>query len=94
MNGFNSSDNAAIRTFNLAGVVISLGMLGISLFLSTEVPLSTKGFWAIGVLMMALSLVNFVKYRFDERLTNDRLQRLEDARNERLLSEYASKDDV
>ena len=87
------SQNALIINFNLAGILISLGMLTLSVWL-TPIDLATKGFWAIGVLMMALSLVNFVKYRFDERLTNDRLQRLEDARNERLLSEYAYKDDV
>jgi hypothetical protein len=84
------SDNATIMFFNLAGVVIALVMLTASLYLSTDVPLSTKGYWAIGVLMLCLSLVNFVKYRFDERLSEDRVQRLEDARNEKLLSDYVS----
>ena len=86
------SDNSLIRNFNLAGVVIALGMLALSLWLSTEVPLATKGFWGIGVLLLALSLVNFVKYRFDDQLTRDRLQRLEDARNERILTDYVDRD--
>ena len=86
------SDNAVIMFFNGAAVVIAYAMLGLSLYLSAEVPLATKGFWGIGVLMLTLALVNFVKYRFDDRLSGDRLQRLEDARNERLLSEYVSDD--
>jgi hypothetical protein len=32
--------------------------------------------------------VNFVKYRFDARIAEDRLQRLEDAKNEKLMEEY------
>lgn len=84
------SDNALIMLVNLAGVAIAYGMLGLSLWLSTEVPLATKGFWAISILLLTLALVNFVKYRFDDRLSEDRIQRLEDARNEKLLSEYVS----
>lgn len=74
--------------FNAAGMLAAYVLLGISLWLSTDVPLSTKGFWGIGILLLTLSLVNFVKYRFDVRLSEDRLARLEDARNEKLLAEY------
>ncbi len=84
----NRNDNGLIMGFNLLGVVIAYGMLGLSLYLSPEVPLSTKGFWGISVLLLTLALVNFVKYRFDERLSADRLTRLEEARNEKLLSDY------
>jgi hypothetical protein len=84
----NRSDNALIMFFNGAAVLIAYGMLAVSLYLSTEVPLSTKGFWAIGVLLLTLALVNFVKYRFDDRLSEDRIQRIEDAKNEKLLSDY------
>jgi len=38
--------------------------------------------------LLTLSLVNFVKYRFEERLSEDRIQRLEDAKNEKLLEEF------
>lgn len=88
------SDNTVIMLFNLAGVVIAYGMLGLSLYMSPDVPLSTKGYWGIGILLLTLSLVNFVKYRFDERLADDRIQRLEDAKNEKLLSDYVSDDDI
>jgi len=87
------SDNALIMFFNGAAVLVAYGMLGLSLYLSTEVPLSTKGFWSIGILLLTLALVNFVKYRFDDRLSEDRIQRLEDARNEKRLSDYVSDKD-
>ena len=85
----NQSDNALIMFVNGVGVAIAYGMLGISLWLSTDVPLATKGFWGMAVLMLTLALVNFVKYRFDEKMSADRINRIEEARNEKLLSEYA-----
>jgi hypothetical protein len=86
------SDNALIMTFNGIAVVIAYGMLALSLYMSPDVPLATKGYWGIGILLLTLALVNFVKYRFDDRLSEDRIQRIEDARNEKLLSEYVSSD--
>ncbi len=84
------SDNALIMLFNGAAVLVAYGMLALSLYMSPDVPLSTKGYWGIGILLLTLALVNFVKYRFDDRLSEDRIQRLEEARNERLLTEYVS----
>ena len=82
------TDTALIMFVNGAGVAIAYGMLGISLWLSTDVPLSTKGFWAMSVMMLTLALVNFVKYRFDAKISEDRLARLEDAKNEKLMADY------
>ena len=82
------SDNSLIMFVNGAGVAVAYGMLGISLWLSAEVPLATKGFWGMAVLMLTLALVNFVKYRFDEKMSEDRISRIEAARNEKLLEEY------
>jgi hypothetical protein len=73
---------------NGLGIAVAYGMLGISLWLSTEVPLATKGFWGMAVLMLTLALVNFVKYRFDDKMSEDRIQRIEDAKNEKLLTDY------
>ncbi len=84
----NKSDNSLIMFINGLGVVVAYGMLGISLWLSTEVPLATKGFWGMAILMLTLALVNFVKYRFDEKLSADRINRIEEARNEKLLEDY------
>ncbi|MEO0402861.1 MAG: hypothetical protein AAF214_10840 [Pseudomonadota bacterium] len=81
-------DNTVIMMFNLVGVAAAYILLGMSLWLSTEVPLSTKGFWGIGILMLTLSLVNFVKYRFDNQQRVDRINRIEEARNEKLLEDY------
>ena len=81
------SDNALIMLVNLAGVAVAYGMLGLSLYLSPDVPLATKGFWGISVLLLTLSLVNFVKYRFDQRIRTDRLARIEEARNAKLLED-------
>jgi len=86
------SDNALIMFFNGAAVVVAYAMLGLSLWLSPDVPLSTKGYWGIGILLLTLALVNFVKYRFDDRLSEDRITRLEAARNEKLLSDYVTAD--
>ncbi len=79
------SDNALIMMINGVAVVIAYGMLGLSLYLSTDVPLATKGYWGIAIMMLTVSLINFVKYRFDDRLSEDRLHRLEAAKTEKLL---------
>lgn len=94
MNDTIRNDNGLIIVFNAAGVVIAYGMLALSLYLSPDVPLSTKGYWGIGILLLTLSLVNFVKLRFDVRLSEDRVTRIEEARNERLLAEYVGGDDT
>ncbi len=88
MNNVDKTDNSLIMLFNGAGVVAAYGLLGMSLWLSTEVPLATKGFWGIGILLLTLSLVNFVKYRFDNQQRVDRINRIEEARNEKLLEEH------
>lgn len=87
-----NTDNTLIMLINGAGVAVAYGLLALSLYLSTDVPLATKGYWGIGVLMLTLSLVNFVKYRFDSRLSEDRIQRLEEAKNERILEEFVASD--
>ncbi len=86
------NDNALIMLVNLAGSIVALGMLALSLYMSPDVPLATKGYWAIAVLMLCVSLINFVKYRFDERIASDRIQRIEQARNEKLLEDYVATD--
>lgn len=83
-----NSDNSLIMFVNGAGVTVAYGMLGLSLWLSPDVPLATKGFWGMSVLLLTLALVNFVKYRFDDKMSEDRIQRIEDAKNEKLLSDY------
>jgi len=83
------TDNTVILNFNLLGVIIAYGMLAMSIWI-TDIPLSAKGYWGMGVLLLTLSLVNFVKYRFEEKIRQDRLRQLEDAKNEKLLEDYVS----
>jgi hypothetical protein len=85
-----NNDNTLIMTLNGAGVALAYGLLGISLWLSTEVPLATKGYWAMGILLLTISLINVVKYRFDHRSSSDRISRIEEARNEKLLEDALS----
>lgn len=87
------SDNSVIINFNLLGVMVAYGMLAMSIWI-TDIPLSAKGYWGMGVLLLTLALVNFVKYRFEEKLRDDRLQRLEDAKNEKLLEDFVSDEKV
>jgi hypothetical protein len=82
-----TTDNGLIITLNFAGVAASYILLGLSLWLSTDVPLATKGYWAMGIMLLTLSLINVVKYRFDQRASDDRIRRIEEARNEKLLEE-------
>ncbi len=88
MNYAEQTDTRLITFFNGAGVAAAYLLLGMSLWLSTDVPLATKGFWGIGILLLTLSLVNFVKYRFDNQQRGERINRIEEARNEKLLEEH------
>lgn len=82
-----TTDNKLIILLNVAGVALAYLMLGVSLWLSTEVPLATKGYWGMGILLLTLSLINVVKYRFDHRSSADRIRKIEEARNEKLLED-------
>jgi hypothetical protein len=42
----------------------------------------------MGVLWLAGSLVNLVKYRMDDRQASEALTRLENAKNEKLIKDY------
>ena len=84
------ADNGLILALNFAGVVAAYVLLSISLWLSTEVPLATKGYWGMAVLLLTLSLINVVKYRFDAQASIDRIKQLEEAHNERLLAEFVT----
>jgi hypothetical protein len=82
-----SNDNGLIIALNMGGVFLAYLLLGISLWLSTEVPLATKGYWGMGIILLTVSLINLVKYRFDWRSSADRIRRIEEARNEKLLED-------
>ncbi len=87
---FQKNDTAIIMGLNALGVVAAYTLLAISLYLSVDVPLSTKGYWGMGVVLLTLSLINVVKYRFDSRAYEDRIRQLEEARNEKLLADFVT----
>lgn len=87
---FQKSDAALIMGLNILGVIAAYVLLAISLYVSVDVPLSTKGYWGMGIVLLTLSLINVVKYRFDSRALEDRIRQLEEARNEKLLADFVS----
>ena len=42
----------------------------------------------MGILLLTLSLINVVKYRFDWQSQSDRIRQIESAKHEKLLEEY------
>ena len=92
MNNEPSNDNGLILLLNGAGVAAAYLLLGISLWVSTEVPLATKGYWGMGIVLLSLSLINVVKYRFDSQSNADRIRKIEEAKNEKILEDYVTVD--
>ena len=82
------NDNWLIMLINGAGVAAAYILLALSLAKSPDVPLATKGYWGMGIVLLTLSLINLVKYRFDSRMSEDRIRQIEDAKNEKLLEEF------
>ena len=89
MNTDNS--NNLYTLFNGIGVATAYGMLAISIWMA-PVDLSTKGYWGMGIFLLTLSLVNLVKYRMDDRLAQERISKLESAKNDKLLEDYITED--
>jgi len=83
------NDNSTIMFFNGLGVAVAYFMLALSLWLA-PVDLSTKGYWGLGILLLTLALVNFVKYRFDARIAEERQSRFDEAKTEKQLPDYNS----
>lgn len=84
------SDNIMIMNLNLLGALAAYVLLAISLWLSTDVPLATKGYWGMAVLLLTICVINYVRYRFDAKANDDRIRQLEEAKNERLLAEFVT----
>lgn len=85
----NSDNNQIYVVFNAAGVVAALFLLSLSLWLA-PVDIATKGYWGMGIVLLMASLVNFVKYRMDQRIQQDVVRQIEAAKNEKILKEYVS----
>ena len=82
-----NTNNQIYIMFNGLGVAIAYGMLALSVWLA-PVDLSTKGYWGMGVFLLTCALVNLVKYRLDDRVQQERLYKLETAKNEKIIQDY------
>ncbi len=89
-----NNDNGLIIFLNGLGAALAYFLLGVSLWLSTEVPLATKGYWGMGIVLLTLSLINVVKYRFENQSNADRIRKIEEAKNERILEDFVNDDKV
>ena len=84
----NPNTNSSIYIlFNGIGVATAYGMLALSVWLA-PVDLSTKGYWGMGVFLLTLALVNLVKYRLEDRMQQERIFKLEAAKNEKIIQDY------
>jgi hypothetical protein len=83
----NNNNTSIYILFNAAGVLTAYVMLALSVWLA-PVDLSTKGYWGMGVFLLTCALVNLVKYRLDDRLQQERLFKLEAAKNEKIIQDY------
>jgi hypothetical protein len=81
------TNNQVYIFFNALGVAIAYGMLALSIWLA-PVDLSTKGYWGMGIFLLTCALVNLVKYRLDDRIQQERIYKLEAAKNEKIISDY------
>ena len=82
-----TSNNQIYIAFNALGVAVAYGMLALSVWLA-PVDLSTKGYWGMGIFLLTCALVNLVKYRLDDRMQQERIFKLETAKNEKIISDY------
>ncbi len=83
----NNSNSSIYIMFNAVGVATAYGMLALSVWLA-PVDISTKGYWGMGIFLLTLSLVNFVKYRLEDRMQQERIFKLEAAKNEKIIQDY------
>lgn len=74
--------------YNYICVAAAYVMIGASLWLM-PVNVATKGYLAMAVIFLSGSLVNLVKTLYDMRLGGETSQKLERAKQDRLLEEYA-----
>jgi hypothetical protein len=82
-----NTNNQVYIFFNGVGVAVAYGMLALSVWLA-PVDLSTKGYWGMGIFLLTCALVNLVKYRLDDRVQQERLFKLENAKNEKIIQDY------
>lgn len=72
--------------FTIASFVIAAGMMGGGIFFM-EAGFATKGFYAMAAIMLVQTSITITKTLRDNEEANKFINRVEDAKNERLLME-------
>ena len=75
-------------TYNYICVGVAYAMLAMSLFLM-PINLATKGYVGMGIIFLSGSLVTLVKTLHDLRVQSDVSTKIEMAKQDKLLQEYA-----
>ena len=75
-------------TYNYICVGVAYAMLSMSLFLM-PINLATKGYVGMGIIFLSGSLVTLVKTLHDLRVQSDVSTKIEMAKQDKLLQEYA-----
>ena len=86
MNGNVQIHSAAWKNFTVASFAIALAMVGAGV-LFLPVDIWVKGYLAMGVLMLVQTCVAMTKTQRDIHESSKLVNRIEDARTERLLME-------
>ena len=86
------SNNTIYMLFNAVGVAFAYIMLAGSIYYA-PVDFSTKGYWAMGIGLLTLALVNVVKYRLEDRASGERIAKLEAAKADKILEDYVVEKD-
>ena len=88
----NAENKPIYMSFNAAGAAFSYIMLADSIY-DAPVDFSTKCYWAMGIGLLTLALLNVVKYRLKDRASSARITTLEAAKADKILEEYEAKKD-
>ena len=86
MNGNVQTHSMAWKNFTIASFVVSFAMTGVGI-LFLPIDMWMKGYLAMGVLMVVQTCVTVTKTQRDIHEATKLVNRIEDARTERLLME-------
>jgi hypothetical protein len=81
-----SPDSPAWITFTYVSFIAALGMVGTGIVLA-PIDIGMKGYFAMGTLMLVQSCITLTKTIRDEQESAKLVNRIEDAKTERLLME-------
>ena len=84
-------DSGAWRMFTIAAFAVAAAMQAGGIYF-LEASFAAKGFYAMSAIMLVHTSITIAKTLRDEQEANRMINRLEDARTEKLLTEYSSND--